>query len=245
MPHGWASIGSMARAAVAIWAHFYWQSVCAHRRNCVEPCVLRASVAHRVPPVTLTAIWNWTPPRRRANGRRERSGAAGRHSMNDGPGGPAASTLPVTGRSGAPAGVGGRYTAFRAANATATLTAARSMGARSRHQQLPASGRAAVRRRLPCHRRILAHHPAGRGDIGVRTPQRRRHRACRRGARHLPRQDEEPRRHARAADRDRSLPGRGQRRGVPRPRRAGGRARARGHRPGDRGRARGLRLQPR
>ena len=53
----------------------------------------------------------------------------------------------------------------------------------------------------------------------------------------LPRQDEEPRRHPRAPDRDRGLPRGGERRRIPRPHRRGGRARARDHRPRDRGRA--------
>ncbi len=56
-----------------------------------------------------------------------------------------------------------------------------------------------------------------------------------RGARHLPRQDEEPRGHARAADRHRSLPDRGEWRRVPRPHRGGSRARTRDRRSRDRG----------
>ena len=52
----------------------------------------------------------------------------------------------------------------------------------------------------------------------------------------------QPRRHARAADRDRGLPRGRERRRVPRPRRRGGRPRARDHRPRDRGRARRHRL---
>ena len=52
----------------------------------------------------------------------------------------------------------------------------------------------------------------------------------------------QPRRHPRAADRDRGLPRGRQRRRVPRPHRRRGRARARDHRPRDRGRARRHRL---
>ena len=60
----------------------------------------------------------------------------------------------------------------------------------------------------------------GEGITALRPPQRRGDRARGRGARDLPRQDAQPRRHARAADRDRGLPLGGQRRRIPRPRRA-------------------------
>jgi len=58
----------------------------------------------------------------------------------------------------------------------------------------------------------------------------------------LPRQDEEPRGDAGAADRDRGVSGGEERRRVPRPHRRRGRARARDHRSRDRGRSGGRRL---
>ena len=77
----------------------------------------------------------------------------------------------------------------------------------------------------------------GEGISVVRAHQRRRDRARGRGAGDLPRQDDEPRRHPRAADRHRSLPRGGERRRIPGPHHGGSRARSRDHRPRDRGRA--------
>ena len=163
------------------------------------------------------------------------------------PGEPAASALRVTGssrRSGR-AGVGGHHMGIasrpelrrRCLRARAGLC-----GARSRHQQLPPPDRAPDRRELPRHRRVLPHHPARRGHLGDRPHQRSGHRPRGRRARHLPRQDAQPRRHPRAADRDRGLPRCGQRQRVPRPHRRGGRPRTRDHRPRNRGDARRHRL---
>ena len=60
----------------------------------------------------------------------------------------------------------------------------------------------------------------GEGVSASGRHQRRGDRARGRCARHLPRQDAQPRRHAGAADRDRGLPRGRERRRVPRPRRA-------------------------
>ncbi len=117
-------------------------------------------------------------------------------------------------------------------------------GARPRHQQLPAAGGAPDRRQLPGRRCLLPHHPARRRGVGLRPHQRCGDLARGRRARHLPRQDDQPRRHAGAPDRDRGLPHGRERRRVPRPHCRGGRARARDHRPRDRGRARRHRLHP-
>ena len=117
-------------------------------------------------------------------------------------------------RSSAPGGVGGHPTGIRVMTARRAAPSVRSdlCRARSRHQQLPAAGRAPDRRQLPRHRRVLPHHPARRGRLDVRPYQRGGDRACGRGARGLPRQDAQPRRDARATDRDRGLPRRGERR---------------------------------
>ena len=86
------------------------------------------------------------------------------------------------------------------------LSASGLRGARSRHQQLPSAGRAPDPRRFSRHRRIFAHHPPRRGHGGVGPARRGRDRPRDRGAVDLPRQDAQPRRYARAADRDRGLP---------------------------------------
>ena len=59
----------------------------------------------------------------------------------------------------------------------------------------------------------------GEGIVGVRPHQRCGDRARGRGARRLPRQDGQPRRHARAPDRHRSMPCGRERRRIPRPHR--------------------------
>ena len=116
-------------------------------------------------------------------------------------------------------------------------------GARSRHQQLPAADRASDRRRLSRHRRVLAHRPARRGRLAPRAASARRRSTRAIEALAICRDKmQQPRRHPRAADRDRGLPRGRERRRVPRPRRRRGRARARDRRPRDRGEARRDRL---
>ena len=90
--------------------------------------------------------------------------------------------------------------------------------ARSRHQQLPAAGGARDPRQLPRHRCVLAHHPAGRGRHRLGPAERSGDRARGRGVARVPQQDAQPRRHPRAADRDRSVPRGRERRRFPRPR---------------------------
>ena len=86
--------------------------------------------------------------------------------------------------------------------------------------------RAPTARRLPRRRCLLPHHPAGRGDhrprAGSAMPAIER---AVEALRDLPRQDAQPRRHAGAADRDRSLPRGGQRRRFSGPRARRGRHR--------------------
>ena len=77
----------------------------------------------------------------------------------------------------------------------------------------------------------------GEGVSTTRRAQRSRDRPRHRGARRLSRQDAQPRRHPRPADRHRSVSRGRQWRRVPRPRDARGRARSRDRRPRDRGRA--------
>src|SRR3984957_17363090 len=115
-------------------------------------------------------------------------------------------------------------------------------GARSRHQQLPPAGGAAGRPRLSRHRRVLAHHPAGRGHLGLGPHQRGCDRARRIGAQRVPRQDAPSPCRPRPPDRDRGVPRGRERRRVPRPHPERGRPRSRDHRPQDRSRARGDRL---
>ena len=110
--------------------------------------------------------------------------------------------------------------------------------ARSRHQQLPAAGRAPDRRQLPRHRRVLPHHPAR--ARASRRSGRISDAAIARAVEALAICRDKMRNRGvtpRAADRDRSLPRRRERRRIPRPHRRGGRARARNHRPRDRGAA--------
>ena len=80
---------------------------------------------------------------------------------------------PARDRARQSAGVGGRSMAPRHERVRTSLTAARPMGRSISAPTIAgfwSHGRPATGSR---HRRVLAHHPAGRGDIGLRTPQRR------------------------------------------------------------------------
>ena len=194
--------------------------------------------------VTLDLIWIWTSPRRRAEERLRR----GRKECDErrGPGDRQPRPVRMSGAAAAAAALGPAVTVWPAAPrrrpAPDRAVRADLCGARPRHQQLPAAGRAPDRRQLPRDRCVLPHHPAGRGRIGIRPHQRSGHQPRRRCARHLPRQDAQPRRDAGAPDRHRGLPRGGERRRVSCAHRRAGRARARDHRPRDRGDARRDRL---
>jgi len=144
-----------------------------------------------------------------SSGRRLRALWRGRKACDErrGPGNPVTSTLPMSERRhGGLVGVGGRPTGSRVAAATVGTRSSPYSGTYAALDLGTNNCRLLVARPVGDSFRVIdafsPHHPAGRGITASGRNQRGRHRARGRCARHLPRQDEESRRHPRPADRD-------------------------------------------